>query len=53
MLKSKGSEVILRILENKRLRKKIKQKRKLRNCPIKAAGGKKAEKEETGQGGAV
>lgn len=30
--------------------KKRSKKKKLINCPIKAAGGKKAEKEETGQG---
>lgn len=47
-------EVRLRMLENKKTEdEKIKQKEKLRKCPIKAAGGKKAEKEETGQGGAV
>lgn len=51
IVESKDDEVMLRILE--KTEEKKYSKREAENCPIKAAGGKKAEKEETGQGGAV
>lgn len=43
LFESNGSEVMLRILKKQKTKEKNKQKEKLRNCPIKAARGKKGE----------